>query len=78
MSVTCYAHLTLFDLIIIIFGEEDKYWSSSLSNFMHTSATFSRLGQNILTNTLISNIFSLCSSFNIETKFQTHTKQQEN
>ena len=46
-------------------GEERRSLSSSLYNFLHSPATSSLLGPNILLNTLFSNILSLRSSLNV-------------
>jgi hypothetical protein len=52
-------------IILIILGEEDKLWSSSLCSFLQSPVTYSLFGPNILLNTLFSNILSLCSSLNV-------------
>ena len=49
----------------MIFGEECRSLSSSLSIFLHTPVTSPLLGPNILLSTLFSNILSLRSSLNV-------------
>jgi len=66
LSPTCAtfpAHLILLNLITrIIFGEKNRSLSSPLCSFLHSRATSSLLGPNILLNTLFSNTLSLRTS----------------
>jgi hypothetical protein len=52
-------------IILLILGEENKLWSSSLCSFLQPTVTSSLFGPNILLKTLFSNTLSLCSSLNI-------------
>jgi hypothetical protein len=62
-----------------IFGEACTLWSSSLCSLLHPPTTSSPLGPNILLSALFSKTLNKCSSLSVrETKFHTHTKQQQN
>jgi hypothetical protein len=60
----------------IIFGDEYRSLSSSLSSLPHSPIASSLLGPNILFSTLFSNTLSLCSPSVWETKFHTHTSDR--
>jgi len=63
IRATCPAHLIILHFITrTILGEENKSFSSSLCNLLHSPLTSSRLGPNILLNTMFSDTLSLLSS----------------
>jgi hypothetical protein len=60
IRATCRAHLILLDCINrIVFSEEYRSWCFSLCSFLHSPATPSLLGPNILLNTLFSNTLNI-------------------
>jgi hypothetical protein len=70
LSHTCHMprppHSPWLDLTCLMISENEyKLWSSSLCNFLHSPATSSLLGPNILLRTLFSNTLSLCSSLSV-------------
>ena len=77
IRATCPTHLILLDLITrIIFGEQDRWWSSSVCSLLHFPVTSSPLGPNNLPSTLFSNTVSLRSSRNVTDQASHPTEQQ--
>jgi hypothetical protein len=64
---TFLVHLIL-DLITRIYRSEYRAWSSSLYSLLNFPVTSSYFGPNVLLSTLLSNIFSLCSSLNVRSQ----------
>jgi hypothetical protein len=65
IHATCPAHLILYLVSRIIFGDEYRSLSFSLCNLLHSPVTLSLLGSNILLSTLFWNTLSLCSSLSV-------------
>ena len=62
ICATCPTHLILLNMINqIILGEECRSLNSSLRSFLHSPATLSHLGLNILLSTPFSNDLQLCA-----------------
>ena len=75
---TCSAHIIPLHLMTrIIFGEQYRSLSFSLSNLFHSPVPPSLLGPNILLSTLFSNTLSLHFSLMWQTKLDIHTNQQD-
>ena len=78
IRAACPTHLNLLDVINqTILGEEYRSLSSSLCSFLHSLATLSLLGPNILLNTLFSNTLSLRSSLNVSDQDKRPYKKQK-
>ena len=66
IRTTCPTHLILRDFITrIIFGEEYRSLNSALYSLLHSPASLSLLGPNILLSTLFSSTISLRSSLSV-------------
>jgi hypothetical protein len=59
-------------ICIMISGDENKLWSSSMYNFLHCPVTSSLLGPNTLPRTLLSNTLSLFSSLHVTDNLHSH------
>ena len=68
--------LHLVVLLILVFGQKYRSWSSSLCNFLHLPITCTLLCRNILLSILFSNTPALCSSHNMIDQVS-HTYKKE-
>ena len=76
IRATCSAHLIFLDFITrTILSEQYRSLSTSLCSFLHSPVTSSRLGPNILLNTLFSTPSAYVPPSMSATKFHTHIKQ---
>lgn len=68
---------TILNLLISIFWDNYKFWSSSLHNFLQLAITSSLLCLNKLFNNPPSQTFSICSPPGAGVKFHTRIKTSE-
>jgi hypothetical protein len=77
---TCYTfrHFILLDLVIRIFGECCRSWSSSLCSFLQPCVTSPFLGSNTLINTLLLTPSALVLPPTWQTNFNKHINNRRN
>jgi hypothetical protein len=77
MHATFPIHRITFDLIIVIvFGEDYKFRSSSLCNIIKLSSISLLFGQNVLISAFFSNTLNLCTSLTSDANSHAYKKLQ--